>query len=484
VEDEQTGLNRSGQGDPPPVRDFVGKFLLLGIHALAGHLKTDMKHKVTRTREGRAVNRLLLATTTYVDSVRQIFKVPEGLKQGDFTEWKTTRYWDDPEVGFLGPDILPSLIRSEDLTASVFQMAAIDTMAEPDLRRRSLTGQRLGSGSEDVALALEEWRNRLKSILAPTTICRWLGLSGFNDHGQELLWRPEEGAYYLKEDHDVIEFYRLFCGATLRRGSVIDATLERTSLSRADSRRDRIPGIIDWSPPEPLVTKVEPRTLIRVARMFGFGCHLSEEASLKDFEALVVHDDVKRRIRAWQAFAGKRVYDSREYYGGSLAEFSHAYSELVRSVIEEEDKQPAGAERDAVFGDFYIGAGGRGRDRFLVDTRGTKNSGASAPPARGQAGDPDAIAFALDPKAADLPDRNANGVELEISGGQGGVVLFNYCPLHLDGRDNLIVFPKSRLKLAPLPGPRLEFDSRSWKSGRVETVDGGCVEFRPVPTTR
>ncbi|MFN3325579.1 MAG: hypothetical protein ACK5AZ_18950 [Bryobacteraceae bacterium] len=439
-----------------------------------------MKHKVTRTPEGRAVNRLLLATTTYVDSVRQIFKIPEGLKSGDFTEWKTTLYWDDPKVGFLPPDVLPSLIRSEDLMASVFQMEAIDTMAESDLHRRSLTGRRLGSGSEDFVVALEEWRNRLKSILAPTTICRWLGLSGFNDHGQELIWRPAEGSYYLKEDSDVIEFYRLFAGATLRHRGVIDATLERTSLSLAHLPRDRIPGIIEWTPPEPLVTKVEPRTLIRVARMFGFGCELGEEASLKDFETMVRHDNVERRIKAWQAFAGLRSSAKGEYYGDSLAEFSRAYSELVGSVIEEEGRQRAGAERDTVFGDFYIGAGGRGRDRFLVDTRGTKSAGPSGPSRPRAVGVQGSIAFGLDSKNPGLSDRDADGVELELSGGQGGVVLFNYCPLHLDGNDNLIAFPKSRLKLVPVPGPRLEFDPESWKSGRVGTVDGGSVEFRPV----
>lgn len=465
---------------PVPVRDFVGKFFLLGLYSLAGYTPTKMVGDA-RTPEGNAVNRMLSATTGK-NTVRPIFE-PNG------AIWEATRYWSNEGVGFPGPDVLTSMVRLIDPRAAVFHSQVIPgeiSAGEPD--QRSLAGRRFARSADGDGdpLPTLDWCNLLKTILVPATISERLGLHVFNDNNKDLLTNVTEDGGEINLSVNMFEFYTLFVGSVLDYGGRAEVSLERTTLSQAYEIGPRggtvpnriVPSSQDPHVDDPHVTKVLPNRLIRVARLFGFGCELCEESDLGKFGDRIGRSSSALRIAAWDAFAGERERDGQRYYGGSLSEFARSYAALVQSAIDAEAKEDQGADRQGILGEFYIERDHAGKIQQLASatgkaTAGKRNTGVE------EVGEQGVFRIEENPRS-NLGREDANGVSLTIASGQGMLVLFDYCPRHLDDDDNVIVFPTTRLTLEPVvTGPRIVFDYASWMTGTVPTIDGGEVVVGP-----
>ena len=486
VRDEER--NKAPTGRPVPVRDFVGKFFLLGLLALAGYKKSYRANAPSRTQEGEAVNRLLLATTDYDKVVRQIF--PTSNKHGNkcLVAWEATCLWDTPDISFPGHAVLTSLVKSESPQADIFLTQASENHKEHKRDRRSLTGRRLerpcrSESDEQVPRTFDAWREHLRSIVAPGTICQWLGLDRFNDIDLDVVARSEGSVPYIRERKSFSEFYRLFAGGVLSRGDALHVTLERAPLSHLRDPaylRDRLPDRIEWVPRDPLVTEVEPKIVKRVALMFGFGCDHEEDVGLTTFDNRVRNSGSALRLAAWEAFAGRRDRDGMAYYGDTLENFAKSYLDLVQSVVaKEEDQLKQGDDRASVFGEFYVDVDQNGIPRYLVQTSRPKGKADEEQAAKTTAA-ADVTSLRLESRFSNVGGKDANGVGLNVASGQHDLLLFNYCPRHLGDQDHLLCFPTTLLAVNPLAGAGIELDDSSWSVQPIETIDGGHVTVSPL----
>lgn len=462
---------------PVPVRDFVGKFFLLGLYALAGYVPSTGS-RPERSRQGVAVNRLLLKNggKNKTGTIRQIFCVPKRGPDIDLGAWKAAEKWG--KNGFPAPEILTAMINSQ--TGSDHTFLEWDEQQDGRYDTRSFASRRTQKSAEPnvplVPLSFSDWCPVLKSFVKPRTICTWLGIPRLNDNNIAVIQGTPSK---LQDSLQTRPFYQFFAGSVVTHNGYPTASLERTTLSNRNSKgcdRMDVPDSISASPDDPRVTDVEPDILFKVARMFGFGCVLASNDDLSTFDNKVKKADKPLRAAAWHAFAGKQIKDGDTYYGSSLADFSEAYAALVQSVITEEEDLGEGDEKDDIFGEFYTETPRAEQGSTNTHTAERNDNG---PP---QGGGNLVLRTLYD--EVKLPD-SYPGV-LEIGTAQGNPLLFNYSPHIVDDHAEVFIFPVTLLKITAcdIPDYGIQFDGSSWKSGKVTASDGSDVTFQPLGHNR
>ena len=350
---------------PLPVRDFVGKFFVLGLFQLAGYaptgrLKGKEPPEIEGWVEGKIVNRVLLKTLGGKRTVRPIFE-PKG------AIWDATRFRGCLDEEFKFSEYLCSIVAMQgpqkvlgDFTEDPEDDSSANSESGLD-DKRSLTRRRIrraSSGAASKPWSAEELANVLRVVLMPGTISDYLGMGKFNDTNKAVLLggktnegdpqggsETQAGPRRINSIKSMREFYSMFIGSVLTRGDETKVSLERTVLgyeSAIGKKGDEVPDRIEAPRDQYRVTLVAPKRLLRVARIFGFGCDLPEDTELGWYG-----DQIKQssqlRFEAWKAFAGEQIDEGNsdgkpmKYYGESLADFTRKYAALIQSAIEAQE---------------------------------------------------------------------------------------------------------------------------------------------------